>query len=148
MPLLGGISPLFLLLVNTLLLGSTTYLYQQHPDTFHTHLESIQFRLGLLSPESCTNFPPTEYLLRAQCILRGTPLIDGHNDFPFILRQQLKFEIYGQDFATLDVGSHTDITKIKKGQLGGQFWSVFVPCSEDLVPVNLTWGTGIDDPDV
>jgi hypothetical protein len=147
MPLLGGISPLFLL-TNTLLLGTTTYLYQKSPDVFHTHLETIQTQLGFLKPESCASIPSTEYLLRAQCILRGTPLIDGHNDFPFILRQQLKMEIYGHDFETLDVASHTDITKMKKGQLGGQFWSVYVPCPEDLVPKNLSWGTGVDEPSV
>jgi hypothetical protein len=148
MPVLGGVSPLLLLISNTILLGSTTYLLQQNSEIFHTHLEKLQSLPGLLSPESCTNIPPTEYLLHAQCILRGTPLVDGHNDFPFILRQELKLEIYGHDFATIDAASHTDIKKMKRGQLGGQFWSVYVPCSDDLVPTHLTWGTGIDEPSV
>ena len=83
----------------------------------------------------------TDYLGRAKRILRKTPLIDGHNDFPFLLRQQLKGKIYGHDFETTRLTSHTDFQKMKEGMMGGQFWSVFVPAPEDLIP-----GTDINDP--
>jgi hypothetical protein len=77
---------------------------------------------------------PTNYALRARRILRTTPLIDGHNDFPFLLRQQLHSKIYEHDFLTTRLSSHSDFQKMKDGMMGGQFWSVFVPVPEDLVP--------------
>ena len=77
---------------------------------------------------------PHDYAARARHILRTTPLIDGHNDFPFLLRQQLKGKIYDHDFLAKRLASHTDFRKMKDGMMGGQFWSVFVPVPEDLVP--------------
>ena len=77
---------------------------------------------------------PTDYAARTKRILRTTPLIDGHNDFPFLLRQQLRSKIYEHDFLTTRLGSHTDFEKMRQGMMGGQFWSVFVPVPEDLVP--------------
>ncbi len=77
---------------------------------------------------------PLDYAGRARHILRTTPLIDGHNDFPFLLRQQLKGKIYNHDFVTERLASHTDFNKMREGMMGGQFWSVFVPVPEDLVP--------------
>jgi len=75
-----------------------------------------------------------DYSGRAMRILRETPLIDGHNDFPFVIRQQLRNQIYGHDFQTESLRSHSDFQKMKKGMMGGQFWSVFIPCPEELVP--------------
>ncbi|KAK6387188.1 hypothetical protein LTS17_000454 [Exophiala oligosperma] len=84
---------------------------------------------------------PTDYMARARRLLRTTPLIDGHNDFPFNLRQQLHNKIYDRDFRTERIGSHSDFQKMKDGMMGGQFWSVYVPCPEDLVP-----GVDLHDP--
>lgn len=82
-----------------------------------------------------------DYAGRARQILRTTPLIDGHNDFPYLLRHQLHNQIYDHDFENERLGSQTDFEKMKQGMMGGQFWSVFVPCPEDLVP-----GVKTDDP--
>ena len=82
-----------------------------------------------------------DYQTRAKQILQSTPLIDGHNDFPFLLRQQLQGKIYDHNFQTERLRSHTDIQKLKEGMMGGQFWSVYVPCPEDLVP-----GVDLKDP--
>ena len=84
---------------------------------------------------------PTDYLRRAKNVLRSSPLIDGHNDFPFLLRQQLKSKIYGHNFEEETLHSHTDFQRMKDGMMGGQFWSVYVPCPEDLVP-----GVDLNDP--
>lgn len=75
---------------------------------------------------------PNDNRQRAELILRTTPLIDGHNDFPMLLRHQLRNQIYGHDFQSANLTSHTDIQKMRRGRLGGQFWSVFIACSEDL----------------
>ncbi|WP_292263607.1 dipeptidase [Brevundimonas sp.] len=69
---------------------------------------------------------------RAREILRGTPLIDGHNDLPWALR-----ETYGNDPHAVDLTTdlhastklHTDIPRLRAGGMGGQFWSVYVPAS-------------------
>ena len=82
-----------------------------------------------------------DYAGRARRILRATPLIDGHNDFPFLLRQQLHGKLYGHDFQKERLHGQTDFHKMQEGLMGGQFWSVYVPCPEDLVP-----GVDLNDP--
>jgi len=57
------------------------------------------------------------------------PLIDGHNDLPWAMRENAWY-----DFGKLDIRSAqpklmTDLGKIKTGGLGGQFWSVYVPAT-------------------
>lgn len=78
----------------------------------------------------------------ARRILERTPLIDGHNDLPWALRQ-----VYGNDPHAVDLtanldGStalHTDIPRLRAGGVGGQFWSVYVPAS--LTPVEAAKAT-------
>ena len=76
-------------------------------------------------------------------ILLTTPLIDGHNDFPYLLRQQLQGKIYGHDFRTTRLSSHTDFQKMRDGMMGGQFWSAYIPNPAQLKP-----GCTPDDPDL
>lgn len=70
-------------------------------------------------------------LARVQRLLKATPLIDGHNDFPFLLRQQLRNQIYKHDLRD-NLSCHTSIAKMRKGMMGGQFWSIYVPNPEEL----------------
>ncbi|KAM0417082.1 hypothetical protein ACHAPT_012920 [Fusarium lateritium] len=74
---------------------------------------------------------PTNYSERVRRALATTPLIDGHNDFPFMLRLELKNRIYGGqfDFSNRLLG-HTDLQRLRQGLVGGQFWSVYVDCDE------------------
>jgi membrane dipeptidase len=51
-------------------------------------------------------------------LLRSSPLIDGHNDLLWELRQ-------GRDPA--DPALMTDLPRMAAGGVGGQFWSVYVP---------------------
>jgi len=58
----------------------------------------------------------------------GPLVVDGHNDLPWALRQS------GYDLDLVDVGSpqpqlQTDLPRLRAGGVGGQFWSVYVPCS-------------------
>ena len=78
----------------------------------------------------------------ARRILERTPLIDGHNDLPWALRQQHGNDPYAVDLTTnLDVSTelHTDIPRLRAGGVGGQFWSVYVPAS--LTPVEAAKAT-------
>ncbi len=59
------------------------------------------------------------------------PLIDGHNDVPEQLRDRVKDRLDRLDLASdtsqLEEPMHTDIPRLRKGHVGGQFWSVYVP---------------------
>lgn len=68
---------------------------------------------------------------RARRLLREVPLIDGHNDLPWELRQRAgnhldKLDIT-QDTSRLEKPMHTDIPRLRQGGLGAQFWSVYIP---------------------
>lgn len=62
-------------------------------------------------------------------LLQRTPLIDGHNDLPWLARAEVGYDFDRLDIATeLGLGrSHTDIPRLRRGGVGAQFWSVFVP---------------------
>lgn len=79
---------------------------------------------------------------QARRILDGTPLIDGHNDLPWALREKFHSDPFAVDLATnLDLSTelHTDIPRLRAGGVGGQFWSVYVPAS--LPPVEAAKAT-------
>ena len=68
-----------------------------------------------------------EHLERARRILRATPLIDGHNDLPWeIRRAAAPFDVDAYDLRKTTPG-HTDLERLRKGMLGAQFWSVYIP---------------------
>src|SRR5689334_22624259 len=63
-------------------------------------------------------------------ILKEVPLIDGHNDLAWEYRQRVKNHL-----SQIDIGMEqktekplmTDIPRLRRGGLGAQFWSVYVP---------------------
>ena len=72
-----------------------------------------------------------DYTARVDRVLRETPLIDGHNDWAEQLRNQ-----FGEKWWRADLNAdsrnfakplHTDIPRLRAGQVGGQFWSVYIP---------------------
>jgi membrane dipeptidase len=70
-----------------------------------------------------------QYTALAKRVLATTPLIDGHNDLPWRLRDDksgLAMDVVGYDLRGKTPG-HTDFARLKRGMLGGQFWSVYVP---------------------
>ncbi len=64
----------------------------------------------------------------ARRVLSTTPLIDGHNDLPWAIRQDptMTRDVEAYDLRK-KVPGHTDIERLRKGMLGGQFWSVYIP---------------------
>ena len=64
----------------------------------------------------------------ARRVLATTPLVDGHNDLPWEIRNQ---ERAPMDVAAYDLRSrtsgHTDLERLRAGGVGAQFWSVYVP---------------------
>jgi membrane dipeptidase len=67
-------------------------------------------------------------LERARKILRSVPLIDGHNDLAWEIRESKSapMDVAAYDLRTRTAG-HTDLERLKAGQVGAQFWSIYVP---------------------
>ncbi|KAI1754403.1 dipeptidase [Xylaria castorea] len=69
---------------------------------------------------------------RAHNILSETPLIDGHNDLAIMIRAMYNNHIYNKNFTEPftkgGMAYHVDLPRLRKGQNGGAFWSVFTPC--------------------
>ena len=72
---------------------------------------------------------------RVARVLEQTPLIDGHNDLPWEIRTRFHSDVTQIDLAVstaqlpAPAGSPplmTDIPRLRRGGVGGQFWSVFV----------------------
>ncbi|HYG61253.1 MAG TPA: dipeptidase [Thermoanaerobaculia bacterium] len=75
--------------------------------------------------------PDAALVTRARQILDKVPLIDGHNDLPWEYRQRVrnhldKIDLRG-DTSKLEKPMHTDIPRLRRGGVGGQFWSVYIP---------------------
>jgi membrane dipeptidase len=73
---------------------------------------------------------------RVARILNRTPLIDGHNDLPWEIRTRFHSDVAALDLrgdtSTLPAPADnaalmTDIPRMRRGHLGAQFWSVWVP---------------------
>jgi membrane dipeptidase len=102
-------------------------------------LISLPFCLALLSlalgdpsapPENKSDTQPrepvklTEEALR---IHREAILIDGHNDLPWELRRKDDLSFRQIDLTREQRSLQTDIPRLRKGGVGAQFWSVYVP---------------------
>ncbi|NUP75260.1 MAG: membrane dipeptidase [Sinomonas sp.] len=55
------------------------------------------------------------------------PIIDGHNDLPWALRQDFDYDVLGAGLEAGQPRLHTDLPRLRQGGIGAQFWSVFVP---------------------
>lgn len=69
-----------------------------------------------------------EAMTRAKGILQTAPIVDGHNDLPWVIREK-----FGGDVEQYDISVRaqfdTDIPRLLEGMVGTQFWSVYVPSS-------------------
>ncbi|MBW4717488.1 dipeptidase [Saccharothrix obliqua] len=79
---------------------------------------------------------------RAEVLLAEAPLVDGHNDLPWALRDLAASGQIGEksmaagdssgvrqvDLRTRQPALQTDFLRLRQGRLGMQFWSVWVPC--------------------
>lgn len=69
----------------------------------------------------------TDRLDRARELLAEYPVVDGHNDLPWALREQVGYDLAVRDIATdQSAHLHTDIPRLRAGGVGAQFWSVYV----------------------
>ncbi|MEU4151450.1 dipeptidase [Streptomyces sp. NPDC026659] len=63
----------------------------------------------------------------ARSLLREFPVVDGHNDLPWALREQVAYDLAARDIAAhQNAHLHTDLPRLREGGVGAQFWSVYV----------------------
>ncbi|MFI2189758.1 dipeptidase [Streptomyces sioyaensis] len=63
----------------------------------------------------------------ARDLLARWPVVDGHNDLPWALREQVRYDLDRRDIATdQSAHLHTDLPRLRAGGVGAQFWSVYV----------------------
>src|SRR6478736_6334033 len=66
-------------------------------------------------------------MARAMKLLKTSPIIDGHNDYPWAVREKAKGDIDALDLRKPQPTLMTDFARLRAGGVGGQFWSVYVP---------------------
>ncbi|MFC8793960.1 dipeptidase [Streptomyces cinereoruber] len=80
-------------------------------------------------------------LAEARELLADHPVVDGHNDLPWALREHVRYDLDRMDIAADQTGAlHTDLARLRAGGVGAQFWSVYVPCrftGDDAVSATL-----------
>jgi membrane dipeptidase len=85
-----------------------------------------------------TTWAAEDYQSRVDRVLLQTPLIDGHNDLPWEIRDRFKSDVAAVNLASdtrhLPFGEGqaalmTDIPRLRAGHVGAQFWSVWIPVS-------------------
>ncbi|XP_033195069.1 dipeptidase 1-like isoform X1 [Bombus vosnesenskii] len=91
---------------------------------------------------------PKERLETVRQVLSEVPLIDGHNDLPWNIRNFVHNQLAEFDFDkdlrqvapwSKSAWSQTDLVRLRQGMVGGQFWAAYVPCeSQHLNAVQLT----------
>jgi len=67
-------------------------------------------------------------------LLSEVPVIDGHNDVPWQYRSRVDNHLERLDFrdtGELEPAMHTDLVRLERSGIGGQFWSVYVPADLD-----------------
>ena len=71
--------------------------------------------------------PTDKALERAKKLLRESPVIDGHNDYPMAVREKAEGDLNKLDIRASQPTTMTDIPRLIAGGVGAQFWSVYVP---------------------
>jgi membrane dipeptidase len=83
-----------------------------------------------------TTWAAEDYQHRVEHVLSQTPLIDGHNDLPWEIRERYKGDVAAINLAAdtrhlpVEAGQAafmTDIPRLRTGHVGAQFWSVWIP---------------------
>jgi membrane dipeptidase len=75
----------------------------------------------------------TTSVARVQGLLQDNPLIDGHNDLPIAFYELCEYDLDAHDLSVGVPALNTDLPRLRVGQVGAQFWSLWVPDDEHAV---------------
>ena len=91
-------------------------------------LSAAAFAVATLASPAAAQPIDARTKARIDRILRSTPLIDGHNDLPWALRDDHDSKIEGLESGTdrWEPPLMTDMQRLRAGRVGGQFWSVYI----------------------
>jgi N-acyl-D-amino-acid deacylase len=64
---------------------------------------------------------------KARLAHQASFVFDGHNDLPWALRNNASSSFERMDVSRPQPKLHTDIARLRQGNVGAQFWSVYVP---------------------
>jgi membrane dipeptidase len=82
--------------------------------------------LSAQQPQGHTAADP--YMARAIRVLTEQPVVDGHNDLPWRIRED---KTHPMDVEAYDLRQRTpgmtDLARLRAGHVGGQFWSIYIP---------------------
>ena len=71
--------------------------------------------------------PPVKLTDEGRRVHAATFVFDGHNDLPWEMRTKAASSFDKRDIAQPQTQMHTDIPRLKAGNVGAQYWSVYVP---------------------
>ena len=89
----------------------------------------LLFMTALAWPALAAAQPSIEQ--RVERVLNATPIIDGHNDLPWEIREHYRswqdpLDL-NADTSRLEHPLQTDLPRLRRGHVGAQFWSVWIP---------------------
>jgi len=90
------------------------------------HLIAICFTMSLASAVEPAK-PKITLSAEALAIHKEAPVVDGHNDLPWALREKKDNSFTSFDVSKNQPKLHTDIPRLRRGGVGVQFWSAYVP---------------------
>ncbi|HJR35658.1 MAG TPA: dipeptidase [Gemmatimonadales bacterium] len=84
--------------------------------------------LAVAAPPLASQQPSPAHVALARRVLRTTPLVDGHNDLPWRIREDTvaRGNVEAYDIRKPAPG-HTDLARLRRGMVGAQFWSIYIP---------------------
>jgi len=81
---------------------------------------------------STTKQPSDPNMARALKVLSASPVMDGHNELPWRIRED---SVHPHDVEAYDLRKKTpgmtDLARLKEGHVGAQFWSIYIPGEKD-----------------
>ena len=71
---------------------------------------------------------PADHLARAEALIARVPLVDGHNDLPWVVRESpaAKGDIAAARLDEDQARRDTDLPKLRAGGVSAQFWAAFI----------------------
>jgi membrane dipeptidase len=88
--------------------------------------------LALASLAGAEDRPPVVLSEHARELHKSALVFDGHNDLPWEVRTKAGASWEQADISQPQPRFHTDIARLRAGNVGAQFWSVYVPAETRL----------------